>query len=400
MNAEKLHFLVVEDDDFQRQTLADMLMSLGAKSVQQAGDGKQALTILQAVHSQPIDIVLCDLEMPEMDGMECLRHIGGSDADISLVIISALDAALITSVEKMARAYGIRLLGAIEKPITRARLQALIEQHESFRLKPKTVTASPTPGFTHEEIMEGLRNNQFEPFFQPKVDVVTGKITGVEALARWNHPAHGIIAPYAFISLLEQSGKINDLTFIMLEKAAAATRQLHQRGYAISMSVNISLASLTDTTLASRITQVIRNAAVDPRYIILEVTETVAMTELAHALENLARLRMHGFGLSIDDYGTGYSSMQQITHIAFSELKIDQTFVKNFAENEPLRIMVQSSIDLAHKLRIKCIAEGVETERDWNALKSMGCDLAQGYFIAKPMSLTNLLDFCESYVMS
>jgi len=396
MNADKLHFLVVEDDDFQRQTLSDMLLSLGAQSVQQAGDGKQALTLLQAVHSQPIDIVLCDLEMPEMDGMECFRHIGRSHADISLVIISALDAALITSVEKMAHAYGIRLLGAIEKPITRARLQTLIEQHESLRLKPKTVLASP-PGFTLEDIMEGLRNNQFEPFFQPKVDVVTAQITGVEALARWNHPRHGILAPYFFIALLEQSGKINELTFIMLEKAAAATRQLHQLGHALTMSVNISLASLTDTTLASRIIQVIRNAAVDPRYIILEVTETVAMTELAHALENLARLRMHGFGLSIDDYGTGYSSMQQITHIAFSELKIDQSFVKNVAESEPLRIIVQSSIDLAHKLRIKCIAEGVETEGDWNALRSMRCDLAQGYFIAKPMSMAGLLDFCESY---
>jgi EAL domain-containing protein (putative c-di-GMP-specific phosphodiesterase class I) len=121
---------------------------------------------------------------------------------------------------------------------------------------------------------------------------------------------------------------------------------------------------------------------------------------VAHALENLARLRMRGFELSIDDYGTGYSSMQQISRIAFSELKIDQTFVRGFSENEPLRIMVQSSIDLAHKLRIKCTAEGVETECDWLALKSMRCDLAQGFFIAKPMNLASLLDFCASFAIS
>ena len=396
MKTNELHYLVVEDDEFQRQTLVDMLLSLGARSVRQAGDGTQALAILQSRPSQPIDIVLCDLEMPEMDGMECFRHMGCSQADISVVIVSALDAALIASVEKMVRAYGIRLLGAIEKPITLARLQALIELHDSVRSRTGPVSAAPT-SFTLAEIMDGLRNNQFEPFFQPKVDVVTGCITGVEALARWNHPDHGIIPPYTFIGLLEQSRKINELTFIMLEKAVAATRQLHYHGHALTMSVNISLASLTDTTLANRITQIIRNAAVDPRYIILEVTETAAMTDMAHALENLARLRMRGFGLSIDDYGTGYSSMQQVGRIAFSELKIDQTFVKDFAENEPQRIIVQSSIDLAHKLRIKCTAEGVENARDWHALKSMGCDLVQGYWIAKPMSLPSLLDFCESF---
>jgi EAL domain-containing protein (putative c-di-GMP-specific phosphodiesterase class I)/CheY-like chemotaxis protein len=400
MKPDELHFLVVEDDDFQRETLVDMLLSLGAKSVQQAGDGKQALEILQAQSSPAIDIVLSDLEMPEMDGMEYFRHMGNFFADISLIIMSALDSALITSVEKMARAYGIRLLGAIEKPITRSRLQMLIAQHEAAGPKGEAISTLAPASFTLEEIMDGLRKNQFEPFFQPKVDVVSGQVTGVEALARWIHPEHGVIGPYTFIEVLERNGKIDDLTFVMLKKAASACRQLHEHGQMLSVAVNISLTSLTDTTLASRITQVIRDAAVDPRYIILEVTETTAMTDVAHALENLARLRMRGFGLSIDDYGTGYSSMQQISRIAFSELKIDQSFVKGFAENEPLRIMVHSSIDLAHKLRIKCIAEGVETEKEWNALKEIECDLAQGYFIAKPMNLTSLLDFCKRFAIS
>jgi EAL domain-containing protein (putative c-di-GMP-specific phosphodiesterase class I)/CheY-like chemotaxis protein len=399
MKLDELHFLVVEDDDFQRETLVDMLLSLGAKSVQQAGDGKQALEILQTPSSPAVDIVLSDLEMPEMDGMEYFRHMGDYYADTSLIIMSALDPALITSVEKMARAYGIRLLGALEKPVTRSHLQALIARHELVGPKKESLTACPS-NFTLEEILDGLQKDQFEPFFQPKVDVVTGRITGVEALARWNHPELGVIGPAAFIEALERNGKIDELTFIMLKKAASACRQLHESGQVLSMAVNISLTSLTDTTLASRITQVIRDAGVDPRYIILEVTETAAMTNVAHALENLARLRMRGFGLSIDDYGTGYSSMQQISRIAFSELKIDQTFVRGFAENEQLRIMVQSSIDLAHKLRIKCTAEGVETEYDWRALKGMRCDLAQGYFIAKPMNLVSLFDFCESFSIS
>lgn len=393
MKEDDPNFLVVEDDDFQRQTLVEMLHSLGSKSVLQAGDGRQALAILQTEQPHPIDIVLCDLEMPGMDGMEFFRHMGNAHADISIIIISALDGALITSVEKMVRAYGLRLLGAVEKPITLARLDELIRRHGSVQTKTKH-PAALTPDFTLDKIMDGMLKNQFEPFFQPKVDVQTGRITGAEALARWIHPVHGVITPHAFINQLEQNGKINDLTFIILEKAAASCRQLHAHGYPLSVSVNISRTSLTDITLANRITQVIRDAQIDPHYVILEVTETATTTEVAYALENLARLRMYGFGLSIDDYGTGYSSMQQIARIAFSELKIDQSFVKDFSENGPLRIIVQSSIDMAHKLRIKCIAEGVETEQDLNALKIMGCDTAQGYFIARPMNLSSLIDFC------
>ncbi|WP_202051509.1 EAL domain-containing response regulator [Methylomicrobium sp. RS1] len=400
MKPDELHFLVVEDDDFQRETLADMLLSMGAKSVRQAGDGKQALEILQAQSAPAVDIVLSDLEMPEMDGMEYFRHMGSHYADISLIIMSALDSALIASVEEMARAYGIRLLGAIEKPVTRSRLQTLIAQHEAVWPKQERVAPSGPASFTLEDILDGLRKNQFEPFYQPKVNIASGQIKGVEALARWIHPEHGVIGPYAFIAVLERNGKLDDLTFTILKKAASACRQLHESGHKLSMAVNISLTSLTDTALANRITQVMHEAAVDPRYFILEVTETAAMTDVAHALENLARLRMRGFGLSIDDYGTGYSSMQQISRIAFSELKIDQTFVRSFSDNESLRIIVQSSIDLAHKLRIKCTAEGVETERDWSALKAMRCDLAQGYFIAKPMNLESLLEFCGSFGIS
>ncbi len=135
----------------------------------------------------------------------------------------------------------------------------------------------------------------------------------------------------------------------------------------------------------------------DPHHIVLETTESAAMTDVAPALENLARLRMHGFVLSIDDYGTGYASMQQITRIAFSELKIDQSFVKDFASNQALRVIVESSIEMAHKLRVKSVAEGVETQQDWDTLKGMGCDIAQGYFIASPMYLSAFVEFCRGW---
>lgn len=395
MKLSELTILVVEDDDFQRRMVVNMLYSLDVAAIFQAGDGQQALKMIHRKRKKPVDIVICDLNMPEMDGLEFLRHLCLGYQSAAIILISALGSKLLVSAGKMAKMYGIRLLGVIEKPLTPEQLKMLLAKYEPAKTKwqPPEVTAD----FTLQEILQGIRAEQFEPFFQPKVDLNTGQLVGSEALARWIHPALGVIAPAAFIPLLEQSGNIDDLTFLMLEKSAAACRSLQDKGHLHTVSVNLSLVSLDDTTLADRITEVVRDAGLDPRQLILEITETAAMTDVAHALENLTRLCMKGFALSIDDYGTGYSSMQQLTRIAFSELKIDQSFVQDFADNEALRIVVESSIDMAHKLGVKSIAEGVETQQDWDMLKSMGCDTAQGYFIATPMSLASFIEFCAEY---
>lgn len=394
MILEGLIVLVIEDHDFQRRTVARMLRSLGALEVLEAGDGKQALAVIRA--AAHVDFVVCDLDMPEMDGMEFIRHLGQAELAVSLIISSAKERVLLDSVEKMARAYGVRLLGVIEKPVTLAGLKELIARHELP--KSKVVHASVNaPSFSLEQILHGLQKKQFEPFFQPKAELATGRLVGAEALARWRHPEHGLVAPYAFIALLEQSRNIDELTFAMLEAAADACRTWRERGLELTVSVNLSLASLTDAMLAERITQMVRAARLDPRHMVLEITETAAMTDVAPALENLARLRMRGFGLSIDDYGTGYSSMQQLTRIPFTELKIDQGFVAGCVTNNATRAIVKSSVGMARSMGIKSVAEGVETQADWDALKAAGCDVAQGYFIAKPMDASSFLEFCATY---
>lgn len=395
VDASELNFLVVEDDDFQRRIVVKMLDSLGAKSICDVENGKQAIEVISGESKHPVNIVVCDLNMPEMDGLEFLRYLGQQQQNISIVIISALGSKLLTSAGNMAKMYGMKLLGVIEKPIMLGQLQSLLSKYEHPESKWQKPVASVN--FTLEEILEGIQAKQFEPFFQPKVDLKTGRLVGAEVLARWIHPEQGVISPYAFIPLLEQNGKIDGLTFLILEKAAAACRSFHDKGLMLTISVNLSLVSLDDTALADKITQVVLDTGLDPRYVTLEITETAAMTDVAHALENLARLCMNGFALSIDDYGTGYSSMQQLTRIPFSELKIDQSFVQDFADNEALRIVVESSINMAHKLKVKSVAEGVETRQDWDMLRSMGCDTAQGYFIAKPMNLASLVKFSADY---
>src|SRR6266446_4066823 len=378
-----LRFLVAEDHEFQRSVLVRMLESLGAKAVHEAADGHGALKILQDP-TRPVDIVISDLEMPGMDGMEFVRHLGETGVRVSIILASALERKLLASIATMSEAYGINLLGVVEKPITPAKLEALITLHKPAQMQwGRSKTAGPT--FTLEEIAAGLKNNEFEPFFQPKVELATGRVKGAEALARWRHPQHGIIAPYAFIEPLEDNDLIDELAWVMLRKAAAFCSTWRSAGLEATVSVNLSLKSLTDTRLADRVTELVLSENLEPRHMVLELTESAATTDVGKALENLARLRIKGFGLSIDDYGTRYSSMQQLTRIAFTELKIDQSFVTNATKQESAKVILESSLDMARKLNITAVAEGVETQADWNLLRQLGCGLAQGFFIARPM---------------
>lgn len=392
----ELRLLVVEDDDFQRQTLSNMLRSLGVVSVEGAANGRKALEMIRDAGDYPFEVALCDLNMPEMDGMEFLRHLSEEQRSIAIIITSALDKKLLASVGRMTRIHGIQLLGTIEKPIMLAQLKELLAKYDQS-VEPANPGSTNTNHFTLEHILHGIHADQFEPYFQPKVDMKSGRIVGAEALARWKHPEHGIVGPYSFIPLLEQSGNIDELTFMMLRKATTFCRTLHDRGHLLTMSVNLSLTSLGDPQLADKITQLVRKGGIEPQYVVLEITESSAMTDAASALENLARMCMNGFSLSIDDYGTGYSSLQQLTRIAFSELKIDQSFVKDFSDNDAMRIVVESSIDMAHKLRVKSVAEGVERQQEWDTLETVGCDTVQGYLIAKPMDAGAFTDFIASY---
>ena len=393
MKIADLHFLVAEDHDFQRQMLAHMLVRLGAQHIIEAADGRAAFEMMQVL-TQPVDIIICDLDMPGMDGMEFIRLIGEAGIPVSVILSSSHERSLIASVGTMTKAYGINLLGAIEKPVTAKKLETLIKLYQPL------VTTAPRPArvvFSEAEISEALAAGQFEPFFQPKVDLATANVTGAEALAYWRHPVHGIVSPYAFVPALEASGRIDELTWIMLKKAAAACRDWRKGGLDLIVSVNLSLDSLTSVGLADRITELVRVQRLEPRQMILEVTETVAMTHLAHALENLARLRIKGFGLSIDDYGTGYSSMQHLMHIPFTELKIDQSFVVRAIEKDSCRVFLESSLDIARKLGLKAVAEGVETRAVWDLLRKLGCDVAQGYFISRPMEAAQILDWAAEW---
>lgn len=394
MKLNELHVLVLEDDDFQRRLIVGILQSMGVEeTVLQAENGRQALDIIHQTPSR-IDVALCDLNMPEMDGMEFLRHLGKEHHDISVILTSALDEKLLASVGRMTRMYGVNLLGVMAKPVRIADLGELLRKHvpSSGAVHPQ----SPH-NFSLEDILQAVADDQFEPWFQPKLDMRSGRLVGAEALARWRHPRHGVVGPADFIPRLETTGNMDTLTFSMLEKSVRACRALIDAGHLMTISVNLSPTSLDDTTLADRITRIVRQEHIEPHHIMLEITESAAMTHVAPALENLARLCMTGFALSIDDYGTGASNLEQLTRIAFSELKIDQSFVRDCAQNQAQRIVVESSIDIARKLNVTTVAEGIETRQDWETLREAGCGVAQGYLVSRPMDGPQFFSFAASH---
>jgi EAL domain-containing protein (putative c-di-GMP-specific phosphodiesterase class I) len=176
------------------------------------------------------------------------------------------------------------------------------------------------------------------------------------------------------------------LTLDILYKAASACERWQHNGQHLTVSINLSLAGLTDHSIVGTVSSLVDKVGIDPRYIILEITETAAMTESATSLEILARLRMRGFGLSIDDYGTGFSSLKQLTRVPFTELKIDQSFVTGCSKEESLQTIIQSSINMANGLGLTTVAEGIEEQDELDLIKSLGCHLGQGYFISRPVS--------------
>jgi EAL domain-containing protein (putative c-di-GMP-specific phosphodiesterase class I) len=227
--------------------------------------------------------------------------------------------------------------------------------------------------------------------FQSKHDGPSGKLTGAEALARWTHPEKGPIAATEFVAAAEQHDRIGKLTDFVLEQSIKAAAALNQKRPGFGIAVNLSAKLLTDQGLTLRLAAMLARHGLKSNLLTLELTETAALTDSGAAIEMLASLKGLGVGISIDDYGTGLSTLDYLKKIPATELKIDQSFVKSMLDNRSDRLMVQSTIGLAHSLGRKVVAEGVERREILDVLAEMECDVAQGFIVGRPMSLESLM---------
>lgn len=390
--------LLVDDDPFMLGMQLRMLRSMGYPMIGAAGGAEAALVVLLN-NPQAVDVVVCDLNMPGMDGIAFLQRLNANAFRGNIILLSGEGVRIMHTVQKLLAGGQLVILGALEKPAGRAALRALLDCWKPPVAQATAPAGEPAQSFTNADLHAANRERQWVLHYQPKVDLRTGVLAGVEALVRWRHPEHGLIYPDRFIGRAEDCGAVDGLTEWVLQEALEQLGRWRNQDLAIHMAVNVSMENLRAPDFAQRLATRVRHACSAPQDLTLEVTESRLMSPGPVPLETLVRLRMQRFGLSIDDFGTGHSSLAQLRDVPFTELKIDRGFVHGARHNQIIRPMLEGSIGIAKRLGMQAVAEGVETEEDWQLLREIGCDLAQGWFIGRPMTQDKLhpwLDHWES----
>lgn len=377
--------LVVDDSAVQRQHAVRLCLELGASEVHEARHGREALEVLNTLDALP-NLIIVDLEMPEMDGIELIETLQQRGLRIPIVLLSGHGDALLDSVQSMETS----VVRGLSKPLERNDLQDILREVLAPSAPVVERRRAPRMPIDPRMLEEALRTGGIVPHFQPKVDTRTGLLRGVEALARWQHPVLGMVPPDEFVPMAERAGLIHGLTRTMVEQSFAQCAAWQSRGMRLTLAINMSPQLLANPDIVAELCEQQARHGLPPSQVMLEVTEgsMVETSSAAHAA--LVRLRLRGFGLSIDDYGTGFSSMQQLSRIPFTELKIDRSFVHGAHRRKSLRVILESALELARRLNLSTVAEGVEHMEDWRLLQDFGCTTAQGWLIAKAMPAQDL----------
>ena len=386
--------LVVDDEEFMLDFLCMAVEKSGVGNVVSATSGVEALDQVED-RQQVFDIIVCDLQMPGMDGIEVIRQLANDGFSGGIILVSGKDKRVLKTAENMAEVRGLKVIGSLCKPmpvheiISLMNKYAVAEQHASWAIS--NVTAN--------ELDAAIRSGEITVNYQPQVDSKTGVVKSVETLARWFHPERGMITPDIFIDIAERHDLIDALAESIIMQATRQGSIWHKQGIDLSVAINISLYNLRHLDFPDRITDIINQAGMDIKKLVIEITESRLVQDLGTYLDILSRLRLKGPLLSIDDFGTGYVSMDHLKQMPFGELKIDRAFVNGAYKDDTARAILQSSVSLAKQLEMTVVAKGVEVKEDWDLVSELGCDMVQGYYIAPPMDVETfdawLLNRCK-----
>ncbi|MFC4862699.1 EAL domain-containing response regulator [Pseudomonas sp. MAHUQ-62] len=388
---KNLSILVLEDEPFQRLIAVTALRQLGLVNIHEAEDGASALSLLKSCGG--VDIAFCDLRMAGMDGAAFLRHANQAGVIRSVILSSEVEPELRQATIAMIRCLGLDFLGDLGKPFDMQRAAGLLERHAALpaRIEAFTTTSAPP---TLEEILEGLAQGEFEPFFQPKVCMESGELHGAEVLARWRHPQRGLLSPGHFLPVMERHGLIDRLFWQLVEQGLELQQELARSGRQVNLAFNIHPRQLGNLDIAERVGLALESAGLPGSGLTFELTETGLVEAPAASLESLVRLRLMGCGLAMDDFGAGYSSLDRLCELPFSQVKLDAAFVRKLNNQPRSRAIISSAVAMADAMDLTLVVEGVETNEQRDRLLSLGCKVAQGFLFARPLdrsSFRNLL---------
>jgi len=386
--------LVVDDDPFTLKLVKAILGKMDFFQILTANNVGMALEYL-AQYGDTIKLVISDLNMPECDGLELLQNFEEQGFKGDILLFSGEHEEILKMSEKLAKERHLSVIGSLQKPVKPETLrQALFRKSPGLskaekKQNKKTVTV--------DMLRDAISANEIVPWFQPKIEIGTQTPIGVEALARWPACDIGPVFPDEFIPLAENHGLIDDLTLHIVQQSLVIQENWMQKGIGLEIAINLSMDSLINDEFSKQLLEVIEKFQLDGKPLKFEVTESRLMDSLVKPLQALLRLKMKQFQLSIDDFGTGHSNLSQLRDLPFDELKLDRSFIHDELAADKTTVILESSIDIAKKLNMSIVAEGVETLDDWNKLDKLGCDQVQGYLISKPMPADEFVEWLDQW---
>lgn len=318
-------------------------------------------------------LLILDLKMPDADGVQLLQQLRDGKSEAQVIVISGMDQRVLNTAEKLGRSQGLKMAGVLQKPLQRAEL----ERHLTQAMNACRV-------HSRHDLEQALDKQEFVVHYQPKVSRQGGgwTIDGAEALVRWRHPSHGLLPPGEFLPLIEDHGLIEQLTDYVLRSALQQVAVWSRNGLVLRVAVNLSASMINDLGFPDHVAALLSEYDVPGSLLTIELTESTAMADATKAMDIFLRLCVNDIDLSIDDFGTGFSSLQQLYQLPFGELKIDRMFVGGLPDDDEARAIIRATVDMAHALNIKVCAEGVESQAALDYLESVGCDRAQGFLVS------------------
>lgn len=366
-----MRIMVIDDEEDIGETIAEIAAARGFEVTTLCDPS----LVADRLASFPPDVIMLDLMMPGTDGVELLRLLADKVKNAKIILMSGSDARVLNSARRLGSAHGLDVIATVEKPIDIPTLRALLDQ----------IMGQNDPSAVATDFSQALAHGQFIVYYQPVIEIATRRVKGVESLVRWAHPSRGVLPPGEFLEQLNKEGFMPSLTEHVLTTAIQQAARWHKMGEELSVSVNVTASSLLELSLPDHLAELCTAQDLPAERLILEVTEQEAMRDVTRTMDVLLRMRIRNIGVSIDDFGTGHSSLRELQRMPFSEMKIDRSFVLDMVNNKDCAVIVNSIIDLSHNLGLRVVAEGVEDARAWRMLAERGCDFAQGYYMAKPM---------------
>ncbi|WP_031335954.1 EAL domain-containing protein [Rhodopseudomonas sp. B29] len=373
--------LIVDDDRVQGAIISGVCSKLGLRS--SFASSYQAAADL--ITAERFDCITIDLSLGDRDGIELLRLIAEINPAPRIIVISGCEERILNATIRMAHGAGLFDAISLPKPIDLSQLRAALSLATPEEPGDRRVPRPASDQVTAADLAHAMELGEIYPAFQPKIDLKSGKVIACEALARWDSPTFGSVGPDVFIPVAETSDLIKPLTLALLREAMQTAQTLLRSDPGFVIAVNLSATLLSDAELPEEIEHLLADAGVPSRALMIEVTESNAMADVNRAMDILLRLRIKGIGLSMDDFGIGYSSLSALARMPFTELKIDRSFVKECRSDPDMWKVVASSVAIAHQYQMKVVAEGIETVDTWQALAELGCDVGQGYVFSKAL---------------